>query len=67
MRVSENIKALKAKRRLTNIKLAELAGIPVRTLEEVIRRGDCRVSTGIKIAEALGVTIAELCNGKELK
>lgn len=41
--------------------LSELSGVPVRTIEDLERRGDGRVSTLIKLADALGVTLDELC------
>lgn len=41
--------------------LSELSGVPVRTIEDLERRGDGRVSTLIKLADALGVTLDQLC------
>jgi transcriptional regulator with XRE-family HTH domain len=41
--------------------LSELSGVPVRTIEDLERRGDGRVSTLIKLSDALGVTLDELC------
>ena len=35
--------------------------IPKRTVEDIQRRGDCLVSNAIKLADALGVTLDELC------
>lgn len=40
---------------------SELSGIPIRTVEDIERRKDCRVSTAIKLADALGMTLDELC------
>ncbi|MGN0620099.1 MAG: helix-turn-helix domain-containing protein [Ruminiclostridium sp.] len=42
--------------------LVELTGLPKRTIEDIQRRGDCLVSNALKLAEALGITIEELCN-----
>lgn len=41
--------------------LSKLSGVPVRTIEDLEKRGDGRVSTLIKIADALQVTLDELC------
>jgi transcriptional regulator with XRE-family HTH domain len=41
--------------------LSRLSGISVRTIEDLERRGDGRVSTLIPLADALGVTLDELC------
>ena len=42
-------------------KLVELTGISRRTIQDIEKRGDCLVSNAIKLAEALGVTLDELC------
>ena len=41
--------------------LSRLSGISVRTIEDLERRGDGRVSTLIKLADALHVTLDHLC------
>ncbi|MDE7426068.1 MAG: helix-turn-helix transcriptional regulator [Lachnospiraceae bacterium] len=41
--------------------LSELSGVPVRTIEVLEKRGDGRVSTLIKLSDALNVTLDELC------
>ena len=41
--------------------LSRLSGVPIRTIEELERRGDGRVSTVLKLADALQVTMDELC------
>ena len=41
--------------------LFRLSGVPIRTIEELERRGDGRVSTLKKLADALGVSLDELC------
>lgn len=46
---------------ITIPKLVELTGIPKRTIEDIQRRGDCLVSNAIKIADALGITLNDLC------
>ena len=44
--------------------LAELSGVPRRTIQDLEARDDGRVSTMIKLADALGVTLDELCREK---
>jgi hypothetical protein len=41
--------------------LSRISGISIRTLEDIIARGDCRFSTASKIAKALRITVDELC------
>ena len=41
--------------------LSRLTGVTIRTNEDLEKRGDGRVSTLIKLADALNVTLDELC------
>ena len=41
--------------------LAARSGLPKRTLEDIVRRGDCLVSNAQKIASALDISLDELC------
>jgi transcriptional regulator with XRE-family HTH domain len=41
--------------------LAELSGVPQRTIEDIERKNECKVSTAIKLADVLEVTLDELC------
>ncbi|MGI6176318.1 MAG: helix-turn-helix transcriptional regulator [Christensenellales bacterium] len=56
-----NLKSYRIKRGLSVPALFHLSDVPVRTIEDVERRGDCRVSTAIKLADALGITLDALC------
>lgn len=56
-----NLKQIRLQRGLTGKQLSELADVPLRTIEDIERRDDCRVSTAIKLSTALGVTLDELC------
>ena len=40
--------------------LSKISNIPLRTLEDIERRGDCRVSTLYQIAKALNVSLDDL-------
>ena len=41
--------------------LSEISGVPIRTIEDLEKRNDGRVSTVIKLSNALGVSLDELC------
>ena len=56
-----NLKAIRKAQKLSVPKLSGLSGVPIRTVEDIERRGDCRVSSAIKLAKALDVTLDELC------
>jgi transcriptional regulator with XRE-family HTH domain len=56
-----NLKQIRKQKGLTVQQLADAAGLPKRTVENVLRNGDSLVSTAIKLADALGVTLDELC------
>lgn len=47
--------------------LAELSGVPRRTIQDLEARDDGRVSTLIRLADALGVTLDELCRDTAAK
>lgn len=59
-----NLKELRLEKGLTVQQLADRAGLPKRTVEEVLRRDTCSVNTAIKLADALGVTLDELCRDR---
>jgi transcriptional regulator with XRE-family HTH domain len=60
-----NIQKIRKEQGLTIQQLADKSGIPKRTLEDIIRRNDCMVSNAMKIAQALNVTLDELCATEE--
>lgn len=55
------LKQIRNNRSLSLRALSELSGVPQRTIEDLERRDDGRASTLIKLADALGVTLDELC------
>jgi len=59
-----NLKQIRNEKGITLVQLHEMTGIPKRTIEDIQRRGDCVVSNAIKLADALGVTLDELCRDK---
>lgn len=55
------LKEIRNAKGISGRKLSELSGVPLRTIEDIERRDDCRVSTAIALANALQVTLDELC------
>ncbi|MBQ9993692.1 MAG: helix-turn-helix transcriptional regulator [Clostridia bacterium] len=55
------LKEIRNEKGISVPKLVELTGIPRRTIQEIEKRGDCLVSNAKKLADALGVTLEELC------
>lgn len=56
-----NLKQIRLSKGISVPKLVELSGVPRRTIQDIEKNGDCRVSTAIKLADALDVTLDELC------
>lgn len=59
-----NLRELRTEKGFTVQQLADAAELPKRTVEEAIRRDTCSVKTAIKLADALDVTLDELCRDK---
>ena len=63
-----NLKKIRIKKSLSVRALSQLSNVPQRTIEDIERFDRCKVDTAIKLADALGVTLDELCreqNNKE--
>lgn len=56
-----NLKKIRAEKNLSVPQLSELSGISRRTIQDLEKRDDGRISTAIKLADALGVTLDQLC------
>ena len=56
-----NLKDIRLSKGLSVPKLSVLAGVPVRTIENIERNRNAEVKTAIKLARALSVTLDELC------
>lgn len=56
-----NLRKIRLEKGLSVAELSRLSGVPVRTIEDLEKRGDGRVSTLIKLADALSVSLDELC------
>lgn len=55
------LKEIRIEKGLSVPKLAELSGVPRHTIQDVEKRGDCMVSTLMKLAKTLDVSIDEIC------
>ena len=56
-----NLRAIRLEQGLSVPKLSALADVPLRTIENIERNDECKVSTAIKLAKALNVTLDALC------
>lgn len=59
-----NLKSIRNKQGLSVRRLSEISSVPVRTIEDIERFDRCKVDTAIKLADALNVTLDELCRTK---
>lgn len=55
------LKEIRKSQNITVPELSRLSGVSIRTIEDLEKRGDGRVSTLIKLADALNVTLDQLC------
>ena len=55
------LKEIRKEKGLSGKALSGKSGVPLRTIEDIERRDDCRVSSAIKLADALEITLDELC------
>lgn len=55
------LKEIRTKKGLTVPQLVDFSGVPRRTIQDIEKNGNCKVDTAIKLADALNVTLDELC------
>lgn len=55
------LKEIRIEKGLSVPQLVELSNVPRRTIQDIEKRGDGRVSTMIKLADALCVSLDKLC------
>ena len=60
-----NLRNIRLNRGLSVPALSRESGVPVRTIEDLEKRNDGRISTALKLAKALNVTMDELCKEPE--
>ena len=61
-----NIRSIRSQKNISVPELVKASGVPRRTIQDIEKRDDCMVSTAIKLADALGVTLDELCGFDEI-
>ena len=60
------LRAIRLEKGLSVPALSRLSNVPVRTIEDIEKRGDCKVSTAILLADALEVSLDPLrCRHRE--
>ena len=52
-----DLRTLRKSVRMTQRELSEKSGVPLRTLQDIETRGDCLVSTMIKLIDALDINV----------
>lgn len=55
-----NVRKIRLKQNLSIPALSKLSGVPVRTIEDLEKRDDCKISTALKLSHALQVSLDEL-------
>ena len=55
------LKEIRTNKGLSVPQLVELSGVPRRTIQAIEKNNICKIDTAIKLADALGVTLDELC------
>lgn len=60
-----NLREIRKARGLTIPELSQKSGVPIRTIEGMEKRTDGKISTAIKLSEALNVSLDELCKEKQ--
>ena len=56
-----NLKKIRVEKGLTVPALSRISGVPIRTIENIEKRGQGTIANAIKLADALNVTLDELC------
>lgn len=56
-----NLRYIRLEKGLSVPALSRLSNVPIRTIEDIEKRGDCKVSTAKLLADALEVSLDELC------
>lgn len=56
-----NLKKIRLEKGLSVPQLVELSGVPRRTIQDIEKNNNCKIPTAIKLADALNVTLDELC------
>lgn len=60
-----HLRKIRLERGMTVPQLYRISGVPIRTIQDLERRGEGRLSTAWRLAQALGVTLNDLYDGPE--
>lgn len=55
------LKEIRKDKSLTIAALSKISGVSTRTIEDIERRGDCRISTARLLCDAMEVSLDDLC------
>lgn len=55
------LQEIRRAKKISQQKLADLSGVPLRTIQDIERQDNCMVSNALKLAKALGVSLDTLC------
>lgn len=58
-----HLREIRLSQKLSVPELSRLSGVPLRTIQDMERRGEGRLSTAWRLASALGVTLDQLYDG----
>ena len=56
-----NLKKIRIEKGISVPALVKLSGVPRRTIQDIEKNDTCKVETAINLADALEVTLDELC------
>lgn len=59
-----NLREIRQHKGLSVPQLSRMSNVPIRTIENIEKRGQGTIANAIKLADALGVTLDELCRDK---
>lgn len=59
------LREIRVSKKISVPELSKKSGVPIRTIEDLEKRGDGRVSTVLKLSVALNVSMDELCKNAE--
>lgn len=59
------LKEIRIAQGLSVPQLSALSNVPRRTIQDIEKRGDCMVSTALKLATALQVSLDDLCTAEK--
>jgi transcriptional regulator with XRE-family HTH domain len=56
-----NLKEIRTSQNLSVPELSKNSGVPIRTIENIERNNNCNITTAILLADALKISLDELC------